>query len=241
MSACIPTDRLMQTLRTQVPGVTDDMLNLQIFNVVDEFLRRTNAWKEEAEIDLELDTLQYGLPVPSGAALIRVIGVRHNGIPVSASAAGVGVIQQSVGRLTPEQIFPDGDTSYSPSETDLAGGVFTYAVYEPEYITTTAAPDAEAVKYPMEVIMALTLGSTCMECDCGDWTMPEWCWDMYFQNILDGVLGRLYVMPAKPWSNKVEAAYHLKRFRGAMGFRMQESRRGFNYGVHSWRYPRGWT
>lgn len=241
MTACIPTDRLMQTLRTQVPGVTDDMLNLQIFNCVDEFLRRTNAWKEVAEIDLELDNSMYGLPIPAGAALIRVMGVSHNGNPV-ATASGEGITQQSIGRLSPEMIFPDGDTSYQPSETDLTSGVFTYSIFEPDFISTSSAPDAEAIKYPMNVIMALTLGRSCVECDCGDWTMPEWCWDMYFQNILDGVLGRLYVMPAKPWSNKLEGVYHMKRFRGAMAFRMQESRRGFAFGVRGWVYPRnGWV
>jgi hypothetical protein len=227
----------MQTLRTQVPGATDAMLNIQVFNVVDEFLRRTNAWLEQYEIALEENLQEYPLAVPAGASVVRLMSVTHNDVPVPS--AGSGIIQQSIGRLAPEQIFPDGDTSYEPSETDLTGGVFTYAIYEPDYITTSSAPDAEAIKFPMKVVMALSLGSTCLECDCGDWSIPEWMWDMYFQAWLDGTLSRFYGMPMKPWSNEKHAIIHGRKYRNRMAYHKQEIARGFSYGTPHWRFPRG--
>ena len=240
MSACIPADRLVQTLLVQVPGVTNDMLNIQMFNVIDEFLRRTNAWKEDADVDLEVGVPTYGMPVPAGTSLIRVIGVSHNGQPLVS--AGAGITRQSIGKLTPEEIFPDGDTSYEPSETDLAAGTFSYAVYAPEYITTSVATDEEAVKYPLKVTMALSIGSTCLEFECGDWAIPEWMWDTYFQSWLDGTLSRLYAMPAKPWSSAVLGVYHGKKFRSTMAFHKQEAQRGFTYATPNWRFPRrGWV
>ena len=38
---CAPTDRIMQTLRTRVAGAADPMIELELFNTIDEFLRRT--------------------------------------------------------------------------------------------------------------------------------------------------------------------------------------------------------
>jgi hypothetical protein len=65
---------------------------------------------------------------------------------------------------------------------------------------------------------------------------------MYFGCWVDGVLGRMFMMPAKPWSNKTQAAYHHKRFRNRMAFHKQEVTKGFSYGTPSWHFPRnGWT
>ena len=55
-----------------------------------------------------------------------------------------------------------------------------------------------------------------------------------------GRLGRLYGMPAKPWSSPPHAIYHGKRFRNHMAYRKQEAVRGFNWGQPAWRFPRGW-
>jgi hypothetical protein len=52
------------------------------------------------------------------------------------------------------------------------------------------------------------------------------------------VLGRLYGMPAKPWSNQTLAGYHMRRFRNMMGYHKQEADRGFNTDVQTWRFPR---
>jgi hypothetical protein len=99
----------------------------------------------------------------------------------------------------------------------------------PDYITVSTPPDQEQQKYPLEVTLALSLARGCLECDCGDWAVDEWMWDMFFQDWLDGTLSRLFMMPAKPWSNKELTVYHAKRFRNAMAFRKQEANRGYNY------------
>jgi len=81
--SCDQAERLLQTLRTQIPGVTDDMLNLQLFNVIDEFFRRTNAWQHYDDIPLQENIQQYVIPVPSGAVIVRAMGASHNGMPIT--------------------------------------------------------------------------------------------------------------------------------------------------------------
>jgi hypothetical protein len=240
MSACAPVDRIMQTLRVSVPGATDDLLNLQLFNVMDEFFRRTSAWVHKSDITLVEDVQEYGFIVPADTQVVRMMGVTHQNVPVP-SATSTGVVQNSVGTIEPELVFPDGDISVEPTRSDIEGGIFSYAIYRPNYISITSLPDAEARKWPLEIVLALTLARQCIESDCGEWSVEEWMWDMYFDDWLDGTLGRMYGMPAKPWASTTHAQYHHRRFRNAMAYRKQESIRGFTYGQPTWRYPHSWT
>ena len=240
--SCAESDRILQTLRVNAPGVTDAMLNLQMFNVIDEFLRRTNAWQYLQDIELEEDTYQYDVATPAGSVVVRWLGVSHKGIPLVSSAAQAGATVSSMGTLLPEQTFPDGDSRYIPAATDLnvGTGVFSYTIYRPNYISIGSAPSAEDIKHPLVVALSLSLDKGCMEQDCGDWEVPEYMWDAYFQDWVDGTLGRLYAMPAKPWSAPTQALYHSRRFRNQMAYRKQESLRGFVFGIPAWRFPRGW-
>ena len=239
MTACVPNDRLLQTLRVHVPGVTDPMIELELFNIMDEFFRRTSAWHFTTDIELVEGQAEYGFGTPADTQVVRLMGVLHQSMPVP-SAVGTGAVQTSVGRLDPSELFPDGDVAVDPMESDLVSNMFSYAIYRPGYIQLTALPDTEARKYPLKAILVLTLSRSCLECDCGDWAVEEWMWDMYFQDWLDGTLARLYGMPSKPWTNPTIAAYHAKRFRNAMAFRKQEAPRGFIWGQPMWRFPQGW-
>jgi len=239
MSACEVSDRLMQTLRVNVPGVTDDMIQLALFNTADEFFRRTSAWRFESDIQMVEGKTEYGFSTPSDTVVVRLMGVVHQNIPVLPSSAA-GVTQTSVGQMEPSEIFPDGDVAIDPHHSDLEGGVFTYAVYRPNYISLTSLPDAESRQQPLKVSLALSLGRGCLECDCGDWALEDWMWDMFFQDFTDGTMGRLFAMPAKPWASPVHAQYHGKRFRNHMAYRKQEAVRGFSYNTPAWRFPR-WT
>jgi hypothetical protein len=236
---CEPTDRLLQSLKVHAPGVTDAMVNLELFNVVDEFFRRTSAWHYGQDIELEENRYEYGFGIPEGSNVVRLLSVTHQGNPVAASSQS-GITLSSLGELVPELTFPDGDASFEPALTDLNNGLFTYSIYRPDYISVSSVPDAEGRKYPLKMLLALTVSKGCLECDdCGDWGVEDWVWDMFFQEFYNGTLGNLYGMPAKPWSNPTLASVHTKRFRNGMAFRMQEARRGFNYGVAGWRFPRG--
>ena len=241
--SCAESDRIMQTIRVTVPGVTDDLVTLQLFNVVNEFLHRTNAWQFLQDIDLELGTTNYDVPSPAGSVIIRWLGVSHKETPLVSQTAQAGATMSSLGTLLPEQTFPDGDAAYLPAATDLnpGTGVYSYSIFRPNYISLSALPSAEDVKFPLTVALALGMDKGCLECeDCGDWGLPDHMWDQYFDDWVDGVLGRLFSMPAKPWAAPTQAVYHHKRFRNHMAFRMQEVRRGFVYGTPGWRFPRSW-
>lgn len=240
--SCAESDRIMQTLRVNAPGITDALLTLTLFNTIDEFLRRTNGWQYIQGIELTEDEFSYAVPVPAGTQVVRWLGVNHKDLPLAPSAAQAGATMSSVGTLLPELTFPDGDADFLPAATDVhpGTGVFSYSIYRPNYISLGTLPSADDASFPLVVALALTLDKSCLECDCGDWEVPDHMWDMYFQDWTDGVLGKLYAMPAKPWSAPTQAIYHNRRFRNHMAFRKQETLRGFVFGLPAWRFPRGW-
>jgi hypothetical protein len=240
MSACEPLDRLLGTLRMRVPGSTDAGLTLELFNTIDEFFRRTNAWRWLTDVNLTQGQLTYPIYPPSGTALVRMLYVAQNGrpIPAAGDAASGPVISQR-GRFPGDTLFPDGDAAFDPDRVVNEGAVMRYAIYFPTYVTIDIPPSADAVQYPLQMALALTLAGSAIECDCGDWGLEEWMFDTFFEDWLDGTQGRMFSQIAKPYSNIAGATYHLKRFRQAMAYRKQEARRGFSYNTPSWRYPQG--
>lgn len=59
----------------------------------------------------------------------------------------------------------------------------------------------------------------------------------HYEGLLDGVLGRLYAHPAKPYSNPSLGEYHLRRFRNAIGVAAAEFKQG-GFAGQNWTYPR---
>lgn len=59
----------------------------------------------------------------------------------------------------------------------------------------------------------------------------------HYEGLLDGVLGRLYSHPAKPYSNPTLGQYHLNRFRNAIAVAKGEQIQGGAAG-QNWQYPR---
>lgn len=67
--------------------------------------------------------------------------------------------------------------------------------------------------------------------------LPDIAQTRHYDAILDGVLGRLYAHPAKPYSNPTLAEYHLRRFRAAIGVAKGEAIQG-GFAGQAWVYPR---
>lgn len=67
-------------------------------------------------------------------------------------------------------------------------------------------------------------------------TLPDTAYSKYYEGILDGVLGRLYGHPAKPYSNPAIAEYHLRRFRNFIGEAAAEAKQG-GFAGQNWKFP----
>jgi hypothetical protein len=67
-------------------------------------------------------------------------------------------------------------------------------------------------------------------------TLPDVAMRSHYEALLDGVLGRLYAHPAKPYSNQQLGAYHLNRFRNAIAAAKGETIQG-GFAGQNWQYP----
>lgn len=66
---------------------------------------------------------------------------------------------------------------------------------------------------------------------------PSWVLNLYMNDIVSGVLGRMMAQPAKPYSNAQLAAYHARNFQSAIAAARAEANRNFAYAAQRWRFP----
>jgi hypothetical protein len=111
-------DRLMNNARTRLPGATDAVLQLELFNVMDEFFKKSNVWNEDIDITIPgLDPAGtiYEL-TPTGPSLIdKLLWVFE--LPNDTSigrGAGVMAYMSTPGQLT-LRTQPSSDIVYRVS------------------------------------------------------------------------------------------------------------------------------
>lgn len=68
--------------------------------------------------------------------------------------------------------------------------------------------------------------------------MPAELWQQWFDTILSGVLGRLYAMPAKPWSSPPLAQEHLRIYKAGISQARDIAQRAWTDGAGRWSFPR---
>lgn len=66
---------------------------------------------------------------------------------------------------------------------------------------------------------------------------PDWILNLYMNDMIGGVLGRMMAQPAKPYSNASLAAYHTRAFAAAIATARIEANRRYVYGAQRWRFP----
>lgn len=75
---------MMDYLRLNLPGALDEVIEMEISNVLDEFLTNTNAWAEK--LPLKVKPERYTYPVYSSGLVVRLLGVNNvSDTPVAAA------------------------------------------------------------------------------------------------------------------------------------------------------------
>jgi len=85
--------RLMDNLRTQLPGARDETLKLEMFNAIDDFLEQTNVWREDITVAVTTTKLTYDI-IPVGVSTITrlMVGKDADGYPVQSMMREPGVV-----------------------------------------------------------------------------------------------------------------------------------------------------
>lgn len=70
---------------------------------------------------------------------------------------------------------------------------------------------------------------------------PDWVINLYMNDIISGVLGRMMAQPAKPYSNAALAVVHTRSFQAATAVARAEANRRFTFGAQRWRFPQSFN
>ena len=80
-------DRLMDNVRVHLPGAVDSLIQREIFNTLDEFLKTSLLWTEEIPVDLSAGETIYDVIPAAGQPTQLITVVNPDGITVGASMA----------------------------------------------------------------------------------------------------------------------------------------------------------
>lgn len=183
-------------VRLAVPSVPDVVIDRAAFRAVRDFLTRSKVWTSELVNPMPYTpgarSYDPSPQVPVGSAPVAIHGVRWR--PTG----------EEVEFLTKEQLtesFPGWET-----ETDVA----------PEYWTLNSPIDVRL--YPLasaQVPDAVEMTVTLTMAD-GYVAFPTWIYTKYGEEILPGVLSRIYSMADQDWTNPQLAGAHAASFEASI-------------------------
>lgn len=105
-------DRLLQQLRTVLPGATDIAITAELWEVWNDVCRDGYVWRETIEVPLVAGDQSYTITV-SGAEVVQVFSVSHDTMDVSDVVYEFGTLQL---------------ISASPTAADVAEGPLALVV-----------------------------------------------------------------------------------------------------------------
>ena len=100
--ASLDLTRLMTNCRVHLPGALDTALQLELFNVLDDFFQSTNIWQEDITFQVTAgDTAYLGAPAAISGAIndcVAPLGISFNKLPIRISAIGDAIADAQQGK-----------------------------------------------------------------------------------------------------------------------------------------------
>jgi hypothetical protein len=200
-------DQLMVQAVVKLPGVSEQALHAEFYDVLSEFLNDSSIWTENVTVPYMANTVAYRVSVSEGQI------IRLN------SVGDWGTMQP----LELTQVIPPG----------TPGPLFVPAIMpEIGLIVTRNIPDTNGfwqVNLVLNCKLPLTKGQMP--------EAPEWILPIWHVALLDGLLGKMMNDPSKSYTNAAGAAYHLKRFRDGIARARISKLRANTIGTGAWRFP----
>jgi hypothetical protein len=193
--------RLFNNARMRVNGATDDVLQYELFNAMDDFFKGSNAWQEDIDIT-----------IPAGDA----VGTLYDIVPDTPSVI--------------DKLMWVYEVPTSP--TILRGPPVTAYMQTPGLLSLAVQPSS-SIAY--RVTVALTVQDPVTK--DGYVQFPAWVLAKYRNVILDGLLGKMFSQPNKPWTNSQMSVFHMRRFNSKVASARVEVQRNNKYRAQAWVFP----
>jgi len=199
----------LKDILPRTPGLVRSVAKRELLLTVREFYEQSFAWRGTVgPLDILADQASYKLSPEEYDEQADVIGILH----------------------ATYDTFPLRKRSAAPSDISRTGDrPHSYYATAPDTIVLYPIPTADADdKLLVYVAFTPTLDAT---------GLPEIASTLHREALFDGVLGRLFSHPAKPYSNPLLGQYHLKRFRSAIAGYAAKAKGGL-VDAPSWCFPK---
>lgn len=196
-------------LRGRLPGVMDNVLTHEVSEIVRQFYTKGQVWRQ--------DIGPYDIKAGKEELYLNPVDDNKEVVYVRGvwfKGTPLNAVDKPDNRINKEGTYP----------------IAYYCPY-PDVIRYVPIPTADVAD---EIIVHAVMRPT----DPTNLT-HEFIVSLYYDVILDGVLGRLYLMPNKPWSNRELGLLHTTQFKKGYLSARNDARRGYTYtSTRRVRFPR---
>lgn len=234
--------RIIDTARIHAPGALDGVLRIELFNTVKDFFNHTDAWQERLPIFVESGVHHYELVSGDRGFINRLMslvylsampdaGTAATYLPAGNFGAGFGGDFSNTSLV----LASTGNTAHAVGDSQLISprkGMLTRSGAEGAILRITDAPaTGELWRATFSLVVADPVDEDGLP------YMPMWAIEKYHEVIQDGLLSRVMMHPAKPYSNQQLAAFHGRKYLQGVGTAKREVLTGSTFGAQRWQYP----
>lgn len=203
-----------------VPGAASGVIKLATEATLREFFVVSGAFtKELPPVSIRANVADYYLdPQPDG----EILYIHAMAYPVGDRYKFLKPLTQQAARAR----------VHAPSAIPLAFS--SYVDYPGKF--TLQPVVTEDLKHALVPFCAMTIKrGRCLE---DDFQIPVWMLRYWKDHFVSGILGRLFSIPDKPYTNSIQSQYHLRRFRAGMAQARDAARRQFTDAETPFTFPR---
>lgn len=188
-------NRIYDNATVALPGSLLGAIQMELFNVLDDFCRYTNVWQEWIDFSVNPSTTAVNGSIDivcTTGQIVRLLATVDANRKIKAADMLIP------GTLRMREI---------PGSTETWTAIVSKSV-ENKVSTAKNVPDAP------------------------DWLLPQ-----YRDAIFHGLLGKMMVHPAKPYTNAQMGSVHLRKFSQLMNQARTEVSHKNLYGANTWSFP----
>jgi hypothetical protein len=227
--------RLNDMVRMSITGALDGIIRAETYNVLKEFLARTDGWLLELPVYITPDSNDYQLETGQNVSINRLMGLdRLNLTPNN-------LVPPPYLPMCPPQFLVatqagNASEGYDPNLRVQRAGVILNAGAKCPILRISSNPSAN------EIWIATLSLNICDPVDSeGFVSPPDWMLEKYLNYLANGVRSALMLQPGKPYSSLPGAQYNGRKFNEGVGLCRTEVRRLFTYGTQRWQFPQGYN
>ena len=190
---------------TQIPLAPDMLIDRTLIEIAREFCTYTRAWRSSVAATVTAGTLGVALTPPTGGELVDVVKATLDGYPLTKKT-----------QVQLDELIPKWRTQSSAGSYITKGDTLNEVLVAP--LSSTTYTSGLTVRAAWKPALTAT-------------TLDDMLISNHSDALIDGVLGKLFGLPDKPWTSGGLASHYQASFEIKKDVARQQSTDGDMKGV----------